>query len=434
MVSTSAWLLFIVLLVLANGLLSLAEMSIVSSRKARLQGLIKKGNEGAKVALELSNSPNQFLSTIQAGVTGVGILSGAFGGATIAQNLSDILALIPPIKPYADAIGMGVVVVLITYFTLILGELVPKRLALADPERIGSALAPGMKRLSHLASPIVKFLTMSTDFVFGLLPIKIQKEPAVTEQELEVMIDEGKQVGILQTMEYKMLSGIFDLNDKKVSAVMTPMTKIIWLKASDIPKLIIEDVIAHPHSRFPVGETSLENVIGIVNSKELLVRWTIDKTFDLKQLMVQPLIIPSSQSVMDVLKSFKKAGTDVALVMDEYGALEGLVTITDVVRAIMGETHVGDEKPRWQIVDRNDGTCLVDGLTPTDEFMRFFKVAEIASEKADFETLAGLIVHQLDHIPQVAEKLTWNGLSLEVVDMDGYRIDKVMVCKSTEQT
>lgn len=422
------------LLVLANGLLSLAEMSIVSSRKARLQGLIKKGNTGAKVALELANSPNQFLSTIQAGVTGVGILSGAFGGATIAEPLSQALAVIPPLKPYAGAIGMTIVVILITYFTLIMGELAPKRLALADPERIGSALAPFMKQLSHIASPIVRFLTVSTDFVFSLLPIKFKKEPAVTEQELEVMIDEGKQVGVLQTMEYKMLSGIFDLNDKKVSAVMTPMTKIVWLKASESPKSIIESVIAHPHSRFPVGETSLENVIGIVNAKELLVRWTIDKSFDLKSLMTQPLIIPSSQSVMEVLKTFKKAGADSALVMDEYGALEGLVTITDIVRAIMGETHVGDEKPRWQIVDRQDGTCLVDGLTPTEEFLNFFKVAEAASEKADFETLAGLIVHQLDHIPQVAEKLTWQGLCLEVVDMDGYRIDKVMVCKQPDQT
>lgn len=418
--------LFIFSLIIANGVFAMAEMAVVSARKARLQHLVNEGNAKARIALELANFPDRFLSTIQIGITSVGILAGAIGGATIAEQLGSRLRAIPVLSPYSEAIGVGIVVLGITYLSLVLGELVPKRLALNNPERIASLMARPMRALSIASSPVVKLLGVSTHFILSILRIRESTEPPVTEEEIKVLIEQGTKFGIFEESEQYMLKNVFRLGDKRVSALMTPRLDIVWLDVDAALDVIREKVVSAHYSRFPVCKGGLDNVVGIVKAREFLA-CSSDSDFDWKKLIRKPLLIPESRSALDTLESFKRAHLHIALVVDEYGAVEGLVTTNDILEAIVGDITSSGQGEGY-VVQREDGSWLLDGALSLDDLKEILPVGQFPGEERGlYQTLAGFIMTSLGRVPSTADSFEWRGLLFEVVDMDGKRIDKVMV-------
>ena len=418
----------IVLLVVANAALAMAEIAVVSSRKVRLKQWGDDGDARARQALELAASPGNFLSTIQIGITLIGILAGAFGGTTIAEHISHRLAAVPVLAPYAPGIGLGIVVACITYLSLVIGELVPKRLALNNPERIACYVARPMQFMARLCHPIVRILSLSTEGVLRLLGSKPPAEPPITEAEIEVLVEEGKRAGIFHTAEQRMLTGVFQLDELPVGAIMTPRMELVWLDVRDSAETILQKIKAQPHARFPVADGSLDYVQGVVNTRDVLLNWLEHNRIDLKACLYKPLIVPESKTALELLEDFKKLRTYISLVMDEYGAVMGLLTINDLVGAVLGEMREAGEPARWEAVQREDGSWLVDAATPFSEFKRLFGISEPPEEKSgSYNTLGGLVLWHLQHIPAEAEHFEWAGLRIEVVDMDRHRIDKVLV-------
>jgi len=422
--------LIIFLLLLANGVFAMAEIAVVSARKARLQQLADEGNSKAHTALALVKNPNQFLSTVQIGITLVGILAGTFGGATLAKRIGVYLNTIPPLDPYGEAIGIGLVVLGITYFSLVVGELVPKRLGLNNPERIALLTAPPMRALSRIASPVVWLLSVSTEAAIRLLGIKPSTEPAVTEEEVKVLIEQGTQIGVFEEVEQEMIEGVLRLDERRVSLVMTPRPQIIWLDITDP----IEDVrlkIAHSqHSRFPVAENDLDSVFGIMLAKDLLAQNLTEQPFDLKTLLRPALFVPESISVLKVLELFKRERSHIALVTDEYGSIEGLVTPDDILEAIVGDIPSVEEGSilEPQAIQREDGSWLLDGMLHIDQLKRIFDLEVLPDERqGNYQTVGGFFINQVDAIPFSGQYFEWNEMRFEVVDMDGPRVDKVLV-------
>jgi putative hemolysin len=420
--------LFILLLLAANGVLAMSELAIVSSRKARLQRMAAAGDARARAALELANSPNNFLSTIQIGITLVGILAGAFGGATIAEQLGVQIARVPALAEYGETVGLGIVVLAITYLSLVVGELVPKRLALNNPERVARAVARPMVLLSRVASPFVHVLSISTSAVLHILRLKASNEPPVTEEEIKVLIEQGAQAGVILEAEQEMVESVFKLADRRVGALMTPRTDIAWLNVNDPPEKLYAQISASPYSRFPVCLGALDKVIGVVKAKDLLARCASGEPLDLRAVMRRPLFVPDSRSALQVLEAFKGGRTHLALLVDEYGAVEGLVTTNDVLEAIVGDIAPSGAQGDDGAVRRDDGSWLLDGSLPVEEFKEIFPVGKLpGEERSSYHTLAGFVMSYLGRIPGVADHFEWQGLRFEVVDMDGKRIDKVLV-------
>lgn len=420
--------LLILLLIIANGVLAMAEIAIVSARKARLQQWADEGNPRARTALDLANAPNQFLSTVQIGITLVGILAGAFSGVTIAQALAARLGHLRWLAPYSEAVAIGVVVVTIAYLSQVIGELVPKRLALSNPERIAAAVAAPMRSLSVLGSPAVRLLSASTDLVLRLLGVQPSAEPPVSEEEIIVLIEQGTQAGMFEKAERKMIESVFRLGDRRVGALMTPRTEIVWLDVDDAAEEIRAKITATVHASFVVAQGNIDNVLGVVESKELLARCLANQPVDLKATLRQPLYVPESLRALQVLELFKQSATHSALVIDEYGGLQGLVTLHDILEAIVGEIRIAGEPAEPQVVQREDGSWLLDGMLPMDEFRELFHLRKLPGEEEGvYQTLGGFVMMQLGRIPLAADHFVWNRLRLEVVDMDGYRVDKVLV-------
>ena len=420
--------LVVVLLIFINGIFAMSEIAVVSARKTRLQQWAEEGNAKARAALELANNPNQFLATIQIGITLIGILAGAFGGATIARELAVILSDITWLEPYGHLLSLALVVVVITYLSLIVGELVPKRLALNNPERLAMAIAAPMQALSRVAYPAVHLLGLSTEFLLRALGIRPSTEPPVTEEEIRALIEQGTQAGMFEEAEQEMVERVFRLGDRRVSAVMTPRTEIVWLdreaSAEEIRHIITESV----HSRFLVAEGSLDNVLGVVHAKDLLAHLLSEQVVDLEATLEQPLYVPESMRALKVLELFKQSGTHIALVIDEYGGIQGLVTPSDILEAIVGDLPEAGEQVDPLAVQREDGSWLLDGMLPVDEFKDLFDLGELPGEdQGIYQTLAGFVIMQLGRIPAAADYFVWEGLKIEVVDMDGNRIDKVLV-------
>lgn len=418
----------VILLLIANGVFAMSEIAVVSARKARLQQWANEGNIRARTALELANAPNRFLSTVQIGITLIGILAGAFGGATIATKLAVVLDALPFLAPYGRALALGFVVLSITYLSLIIGELVPKRLALSSPERIAVAVAPLMRALSGLASPVVRLLSLSTDAVLRLLGVRPSAEPPVTEEEIRLLLQQGAQAGMFEAAEQAMVERVFRLGDRRVAAVMTPRTEIVWLDChaclDDIQRTVTESV----HSRFLVAQGTLDNVLGVVHAKDLLARALAGQPIDLAALARQPLYVPESMRALQVLELFKQSGTHIALAVDEYGGVQGLVTPSNILEAIVGDIPSAGELGEPQAVQREDGSWLLDGMLAVDEFKELFHLSALPDEEQGvYQTLAGFVIMQLGRIPAVADRFEWEGLRFEVVDMDANRIDKVLV-------
>ena len=419
---------FILILILANGILAMAEIAVISARKARLQQRADGGDEKARAALNLANDPTDFLSTVQIGITLVGVLAGAFGGATIAAQISDWVTGFPPLAPYSAAIGVGVVVLLITYFSLVLGELVPKRLALNNPERIATLMAAPMLLLSRLTSPLVRLLSISSNLVLRLLGAKPSDEPPVTEEEIKVMIEQGTQAGVFAEAEQDMVQAVFRLADRRVGTLMTPRTDVVWLDLDDTLEENHRKLIGSAHSRFPVAQGSLDYVVGVVLAKDLLSSCITGKTLDLREVLLSPMFVPESMPALHVLEQFRESRIHTALVIDEYGGFQGLVTLFDILESIVGEIPDFGDISELEVTQREDGTWLVDGMLPVDELKEIFHLSTLpGEERGYYQTVGGFMMTFLGRIPVASDHFVWSGLRFEVVDMDGLRVDKILI-------
>lgn len=419
----------ILLLILANGVFAMSEMSIVSARKARLQEMAERGDRKARVALDLANSPNRFLSTVQVGITLIGILAGAFGGATLADSLANSIRQFPPLAQYGNLIAVAVVVICITYLSLIFGELVPKRLALNSPEKIASIIAGPMRVLAAIAYPIVHLLTASTEAVLKLIGAGYSSdEPLVTEEEIKVLVRQGAEAGMFEAAEQDMVERVFRLGDQPVSALMTPRLEIVWLDLNDSIEVNRRKLIESRHTRFPVCQDSPDNVLGVISVTDVLAASLCNQPLDLLTLLRQPLFIPESTHALRVLEFFKKSGTHVALVVDEYGVTQGLVTLNDVMEVIIGDVPFADDPQEVSAVQREDGSWLIDGMLTIDRFKDLFDINELPGEqRGNYQTLGGFVITQLGHIPVASDHFEWGGFRFEVMDMDGNRVDKMLV-------
>ncbi|OUL28604.1 hypothetical protein BV372_24725 [Nostoc sp. T09] len=431
--------LIILVLIIANGVFSMSEMAIVSARKVRLQQMANQGDVKARVALKLAESPNQFFSTIQIGITLIGILTGAFGGATIAAKLAVYVKLIPFLAPYSQPFSFGIVVLIITYLSLIVGELVPKRLALNNPEAIAAFVAIPMRALAAIASPAVYLLSASTEMVLRVLGITPSTEPQVTEEEIKILIEQGTEAGTFEEAEQDMVERVFRLGDRPVSSFMTPRPDIVWLDLDDTVEENRQKMVESAYSRYPVCQEGLDNVLGVIPVTDLLARSFKGESLDLTVGLRQPVFVPESTRGLKVLELFKQTITHMALVVDEYGVIQGLVTLNDIMSEIVGDVPAGPGQDQPQAVQREDGSWLLDGMLPVEEFLEIFDMEEWQSEeRGSYQTLGGFVITHLGRIPAAADHFEWQGMRFEVMDMDGNRVDKVLVVpkanKSTDTT
>ncbi len=418
----SGGLIAIAILLLLNGVLAMAETALLSVRKTRLQNQFNKGDARAGIVLKLTENPNQFLSVIQIGITSIDLLIGALTAATLGVWINMQLERFPTLAPYSEIISILIGVLPVTYLSLVLGELVPKRLALRDPEGVSSMVAGPMLFFSKLFFPLVKLLSFSTEGILKLMGVKENLEPPVTEEELHLLIDQGTQAGVFQEAEQDMVEGIFSLGDSRVYSLMTPRTELVWLDVADSIEEIRQKIAECPYSRFPVRHDSLETILGIVKSRDLLVESLSGKEIDLKTLLKPAFFIPETMFASRALELFKEKNTELLLVVDEFGGLQGLLTINDILEEIVGAMEF--EEP--QATQRQDGSWLLDGMLEVDEFKELFDFTALPHED-EYETLSGFMMTSLGRVPQAADNFDWNGFRFEVMDMDGRRVDKVLV-------
>lgn len=433
----TAEILVIILLLLINGVFAMAEIALVSARKVRLQQLAEDGNAAARIALELAESPNRLLSTVQIGITLIGIFSGALGGAALAKYLEPVLAQVPWLAPYSSGLSLALVIILITYFSLLIGELIPKRLALGNPERIAMALARPMKTLAWLTSPIVHFLSISMDLGLRLLGVEASHEPEVTEEEIKVLMQQATDSGIFEEAEQDIMQSVFRLSDRRVDAIMTPHTEITWLNLDDPLEETLQKVLESHYNRFPVAQGSLDNVQGVLFSKDLLSVMMNHQPVELKAILKPALFLPESMPALKALEEFKRSGISVGLVIDEYGGLLGMVTLLDILESIVGDIHTPWHSSEPDFIQREDGSWLVDGLMQVDELKDMLDIDVLPEEdRVGYQTLGGFIMSQLGTIPVSGQHFEYEDLRFEVMDMDGRRVDKVLVSRlpQTDQT
>jgi putative hemolysin len=425
--------LFLLLLILVNGIFAMSETAVVSSRKARLQQWVDEGKSGAGVALELAMEPGHFLAAIQVGITLVGILCGAFGGATVAASLAGRVARVPVLAPYAATIALAVVVSAITILSVILGELVPKRIALRNPEGIAVTVARPMRLLSNVAYPVVRFLSILTESVLKLLGLRPTQALPVTEEEIKVMMEQGAEAGVFEKEEQQLVSNVFRLDQQRVGSIMTPRVDIVYLDVEDSFDDTRCKIQGSLYSVLPVCRGGFVNVLGIVHAKDLLTRSLSGESLDLLVSLKPPLYVPETSTAMKLLEMFKKSGRHVAFVVDEYGDVQGLVTVNDVLESIVGDIPTEGEPQELLAIRREDGSWLLDGMLPIDKFRDLFPDVELPEEEAgSYHTLSGFVLMRLGRIPAAADHFEWRGWRFEVVDMDANRIDKVLAAPSSK--
>lgn len=410
-------------LILLNGLFAMSEIALVSARKARLEIDAKKGSKSAKTALSLANEPDRFLSTVQIGITLIGILTGLYSGEAFAGDLAEVIVGIPLLQPYALLIAKTTIVILVTYLTLIFGELVPKRIGMGFAESVSKATAKPMHYLSIIASPFVWILSGSTALVVKLLGLKASDENKVTEEEIKAIVQEGFDGGEVQEVEQDIVERVFNLGDRNVGSIMTHRSELVWLDISDSPARIREKVQENLYNIYPVVDGKLDELEGVVYLKDLFLY--LDKPeFSLEKVTRPAEYLPENQSVYNALAQFKGARVKYGIVTDEFGGIQGIVTMKDILEGLIGT--VPEDGEESEIVERADGSWLVDGQLSFYDFLEYFDMEDLYSEH-DYNTLSGLILEILKHVPHTGEKLTWMTFDLEIVDMDGARIDKVLV-------
>ncbi len=427
--------LIIAVLFYFNGVFAKYEIAMVSARKTRLQQRSDDGNRGAADALELLKDPNQqYLSTIQIMITMIDTLAGGIGGAMLANPLAEVLQKVSWLAPAADTVALIFVVVVITYFSIVLGELIPKRIAVSKPEDVVCQLSPAIRKLTRLMRPLTRLLSTSTNLGIKLLRIDTQAEPSITEDEIKVFIEQGRDIGLIEQTESDMFSGIFRLGDRRVDVLMTPRTDLEWIDIEDDQHTIISELMHSEYSRIPVGRGSLDDVLGMVNVKELIGIDLHSPNFHLTDFIREPMFVPENMQALKVFEQFRATGTHQALVIDEYGGVQGMVTLYDVLEAIVGEIPLDAEDQEQEVVQRADGSYLLDGMLPIDEIKELLDFDELPDEgRAGYQTLSGFVMNQLGSIPRVGQTFTWDTYRFEVVDMDGRRVDKVLVMRLPEE-
>lgn len=403
----------------------MSEIALISARKNRLETAAKKGNKSAQTALDLANSPNKFLSTVQIGITLIGILTGIYSGDKVTDDVEVFVLQFDALKPYAENIAVGIVVVILTFFSLVLGELLPKRIGLNYPESIAKTVALPMKFISIITAPFIWLLTTSTDFLLKIFSIRPTADGKVTEEEIKAIIKEGTEGGEVQEIEHDIMERVFHIGDRKVNSLMTHRKSVSYLSTESTKEEVREIMLEELHSMYPVCEDgSLDDVIGVVLLKDIFANF--DKPdFRLKDIVKEPVYLIEHTSAYKALESFKKTKVHYALVTDEYGVFQGVITLNDILEALVGDAADFYED-EFSLTANEDGTWTVDGLYPLHDFLTYFDLDELTNDY-DVTTVSGLIMTELSYIPKVGEKLAWNLYELEVLSMEGVKIGKVRV-------
>jgi putative hemolysin len=416
--------LIILFLILLNGVFSMSEIALISARKNRLETAAKKGQQNAKVALDLVNSPNKLLSTVQIGITLISILTGIFSGDKITTDVETFVATFPALQHYAHTISVGIVVVVLTFFSLVLGELLPKRIGLNYPETIAKGMAVPMKVISQLTAPFIWLLTISTDALLKLFNIKPTADGKVTEDEIKAIIKEGTEGGEIQEIEHDIVERVFHIGDRKINSLMTHRSDIVYLSVDDTVEELKAKVLNELHSIFPVCKDSLDEIIGVVSLKDLFSNF--DKgNFDLKAIAKEPVYLIEQTSAYKALENFKKTRVHYAFIVDEHAVFQGIITLDDILEALVGDASDFDDD-EYKIVANEDGTWLVDGQYSLHDFLTYFDMDDLTNDY-EVTTVSGFFITELEAIPKQGEKLIWNKLELEAQKMDGAKIDKVLI-------
>ena len=416
--------LIILFLIILNGVFSMSEIALISARKNRLENAAKKGNSSAQAALDLANAPNKFLSTVQIGITLIGILTGIFSGDKITTDVKLFVEGFATLKPYAETIAVSIVVVVLTFFSLVLGELLPKRIGLNHPESIAKAVAIPMKMISIITAPFIWLLTISTEFLLKILRIKPSADGKITEEEIKAIIKEGTEGGEVQEIEQDILERVFHIGDRKVNSLMTHRKSVVFLPLNSDKNQVKELMLKELHSIYPVYDKNYDDIIGVVNLKNIFAHFE-NENFNLADIISEAPFIMEQTSAYQALENFKTSGIHYGFVSDEYGIFQGIITLNDILEALVGDASEF-YKDDFQLVEREDGSWLVDGHYSLHDFLTYFELDDLISDY-EVTTVSGLIMTELSRIPKQGEKLVWQKFELEVIDMDGVKIDKVMV-------
>lgn len=416
-------------LILLNGLFSMSEIALVSARKARLESQAERGDKKARLALDMSNHPETFLSAVQIGITLISIITGVYSGERFSRDLQPYIERVELLQPYAEAISTTLIVIVVTFVSIIFGELIPKRIGLLRSEKIAKSVAGPMRMLSRIFHPVVWLLNKTSNLFFRIFNIRRLKEDAVTEEEIKTLITEGTEAGTIDEAEQEIIERVFHLGDRNITSLMTHRSDIIWFNLDDNEDKIKEKIIQEPHTAYPICDGTIDHIKGVVSIKDLYI--SPDNTL-FKEIMQPALFIPENNSPYQVLEKFKESKIHSAFIVDEYGSILGLLTINDILEAIVGDMPQPDVED-YEVRKRDDGTYLVDAQIPFYDFLtRFEKAGWMNEGEHDFDTLAGFILHELERIPKSGDKLSWKGFKMEIMDMDGHRIDKVLVTLSKE--
>lgn len=416
-----------------NGFFVLSEFAIITARKVRLAKRANEGSRSAKIALQLANHPQRTLSAIQFFITLVGFIAAAYGGVELSEPLAEFYRGIPFTAKYADNLGFITIVAFTTYMSLVLGELVPKTIALQIPEKVSVVVAPIMLVLNWLATPVVGLLQLSTRLFLSLLFIKNVKEPPITEEELQMMIEQGSEHGVIEESESQMMKGVFRIGDRKVSSLMTHRNDIVWIDIKWSEEEIYKIMRSSIHSSFPVCDGDLDKIIGVVFIKDIAVQIADHKKIDIKAIMKQPLFVPETMPALELLEQFKTTRNHTGFITDEYGVMQGVVTFHDILEAIVGELPLSENETESELVYRKDGSILVDGSKQIDEVFEELSIKDVKeSETGNYKTIGGFMMHHLGRIPAASDRFEFRGYFFEVMDMDGKRVDKVLIQRSED--
>lgn len=411
-------------LILLNGLFVMSEIALVSARKSRLEAMAEKGDKKAESALKLSNNPEIFLSAAQIGITLIAIITGVYSGERFGIYLQPLFEKIEVLKPYADTIATGIVVIIVTFLSIVFGELIPKRIGLLNAEKIAKKAVAPMRVFANITHPAVWLLNKTSNLFFKLFNIKQSKDDSVTEEEIKAIISEGTEAGTIEEEEKEIIERIFHLGDRNITSLMTHRSDILWFDINDNEDKIREKIIEEPHSVYPICNGDIDDIKGVVSIKDLYVA---DDLTLFKDLMQPALFVPDNNSAYQVMEKFKESKIHSCFIVDEYGSIKGMITLNDILEAIVGDIPQSNIED-YEIVEREDGTYLIDAQIPFYDFLsRFNKTDLLQQEEQHYDTLAGLILHELERIPQAGDKLDWNGFHIEIIDMDSHRIDKVLV-------
>ena len=414
----------LLVLIFINGLFVMSEIALVSVRKARLESLADKGDIRAKRALELSNNPEIFLSAAQIGITLIAILTGVYSGERFSGYIQPAIAKIEFLEPYANTIATIIIVIIVTFLTIIFGELIPKRIGMLKAERVSKMVAGPVHIFARVTHPIVWLLNKVSKLFFKIFNISVSKSDAITEEEIKTMITEGTEAGTIEEAEQEIIERIFHLGDRNITSIMTHRSDIIWFNLDDNEEMMKEKIMREPHSLYPICDGEVDNIKGVVSIKDLYV--TNDATL-FKHILKPALFVPENNTAYQVLEKFKQSGIHTCFIVDEYGTVLGILTLKDLLEAIVGDMPQ-DDLQDYEIIEREDGSYLIDAQLPFYDFLTRFEKAEWMNEgEQEFDTLAGFILHELERIPKTGDKMEWKGFTIEIVDMDSHRIDKVLV-------